>query len=209
MDLKVSKMPSTHSIYLHAFILAWCCCCCCWCCWCCWWSLLIFTIISFPTLLLQDDNDSIDNSKASCSAAADDDEVGDGICCGCTACGGFWFFWPQTLNEFCMFAGSISAKSTDIFAYFLVPFVLRENCVFCFWCDVIVIVICLFFCVCVFCTVFFLFILVSLILFTCTHIWTGSIRIDCCYFMFLFLLFCTVFNKNRTKNKIMFLFLRY
>lgn len=86
------------------------------CCCCCWWSFPIFTIISLATLLLHDDNDSIDNSKASCNAAADDDEVGDGNCCGCVACGGFWFFWPQTLNGFGPFVGSISANNTDIFA---------------------------------------------------------------------------------------------
>ena len=45
--------------------------------------------MSLPTLLLHDDKESMDNSKASCNAAADDDDVGDGNCCGCVACGGF------------------------------------------------------------------------------------------------------------------------
>lgn len=97
-------LAKQNEIYLHDL------CCCCW-----WWSLPIFTIISLPTLLLHDDKDSIDNSKASWSAAADDDDVGDGICCGCVTWGGFWFFWPQTFNGFCPLDGSISANNTDIF----------------------------------------------------------------------------------------------
>lgn len=94
------------SIYLHD-LRPFCCCCC-------WWSFPIFTIISLPTLLLHD-KDSIE--KASCSAAADDEEVGDGNCCGCEAWGGFWFL-PQTLNGFCAFVGSISANNTDILVGF-------------------------------------------------------------------------------------------
>lgn len=99
-------------IYLHDLSPACCCWWCWWCC-CCWWSFPIFTIISLPTLLLHEDKDSIDNSKASCNAAADDDDVGDGNCCGCDAWSCFWFL-PQTFNGFCPFVGSISANNTDI-----------------------------------------------------------------------------------------------
>lgn len=108
-------------MYLHDFID------------CCWWQTLftsfpIFTIMSLPTLLLQldseSDSPSIDNSKANCRAA-DDDEVGDNSCCWCCC---FGFFWPQTLNAFCAFVRSISENIIDILNKYTIYSVYTRFC---------------------------------------------------------------------------------